>query len=104
MFVVGTEGFRYHVRARGCNQIPTLRLSSGSAPRTTNREPDSLYGCANRTCGRWQRCGSGVSCSTARFACRGDWVFVLVVIGVLAAIALIPLFFAAWLLSRFRLF
>ena len=35
---------------------------------------------------------------------RGDWVFVLVVIGVLAAIAVIPLFFAAWLLSRFRLF
>src|SRR5258706_3222724 len=29
-------------------------------------------------------------------ASRGDWVFVLVVIGVLAAIALIPLFFAAW--------
>jgi hypothetical protein len=37
-------------------------------------------------------------------ASRGDWVFVLVVIGVLAAIAVIPLFFAAWLLSRFRLF
>jgi hypothetical protein len=37
-------------------------------------------------------------------ASRGDWVFVLVVIGVLAAIAVIPLFVAAWLLSRFRLF
>ena len=35
---------------------------------------------------------------------RGDWVFVIVVIGVLAAVALIPLFFTAWLLSRFRLF
>jgi len=37
-------------------------------------------------------------------ASRGDWVFVFVVIGVLAAVALIPLFFTAWLLSRFRLF
>jgi len=37
-------------------------------------------------------------------ASRADWVFVLVVIGVLAVIAVIPLFFAAWLLSRFRLF
>ena len=37
-------------------------------------------------------------------ASRGDWVFVTVVIGLLAAVALIPLFFTAWLLSRFRLF
>jgi uncharacterized protein DUF4112 len=37
-------------------------------------------------------------------ASRGDWLFVAGVIGVLAAIALIPLFFVAWLLSRFRLF
>jgi len=36
-------------------------------------------------------------------ASRGDWVFVLVVIGVLAAVAVIPLFLTAWLLSRFRL-
>ena len=37
-------------------------------------------------------------------ASRGDWVFVLVVIGVLAAVAVIPLFLTAWLLSQFRLF
>ena len=37
-------------------------------------------------------------------ASRGDWVFVFVVIGLLGAVALIPLFFTAWLLSRFRLF
>ena len=37
-------------------------------------------------------------------ASRGDWVFVTAVIGLLAAVALIPLFFTAWLLSRFRLF
>jgi hypothetical protein len=36
-------------------------------------------------------------------ASRGDWVFVLVVIGVLAAIAVIPLLVAVWLLSRFSL-
>jgi uncharacterized protein DUF4112 len=37
-------------------------------------------------------------------ASRGDWVFVLGVIGVLAAVAVIPLFFTAWLLSKFPLF
>jgi hypothetical protein len=37
-------------------------------------------------------------------ASRGDWVFVFVVIGVLAAVAVIPLFLTAWLLSQFRLF
>ena len=37
-------------------------------------------------------------------ASRGDWVFVLVVIGVLAALAVIPLFLTAWLLSHFPLF
>lgn len=36
-------------------------------------------------------------------ASRGDWVFVLAVIGLLAAIAVVPLLFTAWLLSRFRL-
>ena len=36
-------------------------------------------------------------------ASRGDWVFVLVAIGALVAVALIPLFFTAWLLSQFRL-
>ncbi len=33
-------------------------------------------------------------------ATRGDWLFVVVVIGTLAAIALIPLLLTAWLLSR----
>jgi Domain of unknown function (DUF4112) len=37
-------------------------------------------------------------------ATRGDWMFVLTIIGVLAALAVIPLLLAAWLLSRFRLF
>ena len=37
-------------------------------------------------------------------ASRGDWVFVLGVIAVLAAVTVIPLLFMAWLLSRFRLF
>jgi hypothetical protein len=37
-------------------------------------------------------------------ASRGDWLFVLGVIGVLAAVAVIPLLFTAWLLSRFQLF
>jgi uncharacterized protein DUF4112 len=37
-------------------------------------------------------------------ATRSDWIFVLTIIGLLAAIAVIPLLFAAWLLSRFRLF
>ena len=36
-------------------------------------------------------------------ASRGDWVFVLAVIGLLAATAVVPLLFTAWLLSRFRL-
>lgn len=36
-------------------------------------------------------------------ASRGDWLFVLGVIGVLAAVAVIPLLFTAWLLSRFQL-
>lgn len=33
----------------------------------------------------------------------GDWAFVLVVIGLLVAAALIPILVAAWLLSKFRL-
>jgi hypothetical protein len=37
-------------------------------------------------------------------ASRGDWVFVMVVLGVLAAIAVVPIVFTIWLLSRFRLF
>ena len=37
-------------------------------------------------------------------ASRGDWVFVLGVIAVLFAVALIPLLVTVWLLSRFRLF
>ena len=37
-------------------------------------------------------------------ASRGDWLFVLGVIAVLGAIAVIPLLFTVWLLSRFRLF
>ena len=36
-------------------------------------------------------------------ASRGDWLFVLGVIAVLAAVAVIPLLFTAWLLSRFQL-
>lgn len=37
-------------------------------------------------------------------ASRADWLFVLLVIGVLAALTAIPLIFTAWLLSRFRWF
>jgi hypothetical protein len=36
-------------------------------------------------------------------ASRGDWVFVMVVLGLLGAAALIPMLFVAWLLSRFTL-
>ena len=36
-------------------------------------------------------------------ASRGDWAFVLVVLGVLAAIAIVPIVVVAWLLSRFSL-
>jgi hypothetical protein len=36
-------------------------------------------------------------------ASRADWAFVLIVIAALAAIAVIPLLFTVWLLSRFRL-
>jgi len=34
---------------------------------------------------------------------RGDWIFVFSVVGILVALAVIPVLFAAWLLSRFRL-
>jgi len=37
-------------------------------------------------------------------ATRADWIFVLSIIGVLIALAVIPLIVAAWLLSQFRLF
>ena len=37
-------------------------------------------------------------------ATRGDWIFVLSIIGVLLTLAVIPLIVAAWLLSQFRLF
>ena len=37
-------------------------------------------------------------------ATKGDWIFVLSIVGVLVALALIPLMFAGWLLSRFQLF
>jgi hypothetical protein len=37
-------------------------------------------------------------------ASRGDWLFVLLVIGTLAAVAIVPILFTAWLLSRFHLF
>ena len=36
-------------------------------------------------------------------ASRGDWVFVLGVIAVLAGVTVIPLLFMGWLLSRFQL-
>jgi hypothetical protein len=36
-------------------------------------------------------------------ASRGDWIFVLSVIAVLVALAVVPLLFTAWLLSRFNL-
>jgi len=37
-------------------------------------------------------------------ASRGDWLFVLGVIAVLVAVAVIPLLLTAWRLSRFQLF
>lgn len=37
-------------------------------------------------------------------ATKGDWIFVFSIVGVLVAITVIPLAFAAWLLSRFQLF
>jgi hypothetical protein len=37
-------------------------------------------------------------------ASRSDWLFVLGVIAVLVGVAVIPLLFAAWLLSRFSVF
>jgi Domain of unknown function (DUF4112) len=36
-------------------------------------------------------------------ATRGDWIFVLSIIGILFALAVTPLLVAGWLLSRFRL-
>ena len=36
-------------------------------------------------------------------ASRGDWIFVFSIVGVLLAITVIPLAFAAWLLSHVRL-
>jgi hypothetical protein len=36
-------------------------------------------------------------------ASRADWAFVLVVLGLLAAVAVVPLLFITWLLSQFRL-
>jgi uncharacterized protein DUF4112 len=36
-------------------------------------------------------------------ATREDWIFVVSIVGVLVAITMIPLAFAAWLLSRFQL-
>jgi hypothetical protein len=35
---------------------------------------------------------------------RGDWLFVSIALGLLAAAVVIPLLFVAWLLSRFSLF
>lgn len=37
-------------------------------------------------------------------ATRGDWIFVLVVIGLLIAVAMIPFVVLGWLLARFGLF
>lgn len=37
-------------------------------------------------------------------ATRGDWIFVLVVIGLLIAVAMIPFIVLGWLLARFGLF
>jgi hypothetical protein len=37
-------------------------------------------------------------------ASRADWVFVLVIIGTLAAVAIVPILLSVWLLSRFHLF
>jgi hypothetical protein len=36
-------------------------------------------------------------------ATTADWAFVLIILGLLAAMALLPLLLTAWLLSRFRL-
>ncbi len=36
-------------------------------------------------------------------ASRGDWIFVLGVIGLLVALAVVPILFAVWLLSRISL-
>ena len=36
-------------------------------------------------------------------ATRGDWIFVLSIIGILIALTVTPLLVAAWLLSQFRL-
>src|SRR5262245_43289221 len=36
-------------------------------------------------------------------ATKGDWIFVLSIVGFLIALAVIPLLLTAWLLSRFRL-
>jgi len=35
---------------------------------------------------------------------KGDWIFVLTIVGVLIAVTVIPLALVLWLLSRFRLF
>jgi hypothetical protein len=35
---------------------------------------------------------------------KGDWIFVLSIVGVLLAVTVIPIMFAVWLLSQFRLF
>ena len=35
---------------------------------------------------------------------KGDWIFVLSIVGVLLAVTVIPVMFAVWLLSQFRLF
>ncbi|MFL6278829.1 MAG: DUF4112 domain-containing protein [Vicinamibacterales bacterium] len=35
---------------------------------------------------------------------KGDWIFVLTIVGVLVAVTVIPLAFLLWLLSRFSLF
>jgi Domain of unknown function (DUF4112) len=37
-------------------------------------------------------------------ATKGDWLFVLSIVGVLVALTAIPVMFALWLLSQFRLF
>jgi hypothetical protein len=37
-------------------------------------------------------------------ATKGDWIFVLSIVGVLVALTVIPVMFALWLLSQFRLF
>ncbi len=34
----------------------------------------------------------------------GDWIFVLSIVGVLFALTVVPVMFAVWLLSQFRLF